>query len=410
MNSGRALFLLVFCLAFVGVQALTVELDKQTYFKGQEMAVSGQCTANETVEVSAWTEKGKAKPFAQAVPCNAEGKYSLFQGISFLVPSGQWTVKAVEGQASAEAETEVKPTADSDYYLVTFVSPAPVKHYKTESLSISVKLSESGEPVSGANVVFFDVSGEPRPLEETGLGVYSADYLVPFDAQGGNWFLHVLAEKTGEKSLGGANTLVVGIDRADLKLEVLEPSISNFDLETEIPFKVKASYPSGKPLTGGKAWLEFNGSKVELQPVSGVESTFAGKFEAEEKHIGSLSFALTVADSAGNEGKKVIDLVITVDRTALFLKNNGLIIVFALVLLGAAAYTGYSKVRGQLDRKSLLAERGRLREGIRKIQADYFDRMVIDKNTFKKRLGEAEARLIEIDKILKSQGGEEGAL
>ena len=404
MKPRLLVFAAFLALLAVSAAAVTVELDKSTYFKGQEMGVSGSCTANETVEVSALL--GKAKAFTQAVPCGADGKYSLFQTLSFSMPSGKWVVKAAEGAASDSKEAEVQPTKESDYYLITFVSPAPVKHYKTEALTISVKVTESGEPISGAGVVFYDAEGDLKPLEETGLGVYSAEYSLPYNAPGGNWFLYALAEKETDKKYGGANSLVVGVDRADLQLEILEPSIQNFDLGTEIPFKVKAIYSGGKPIVNGTAWMEFNGAKTELQALSSEEGVFTGGFKTKEEHIGSLTFNFVVQDGAQNEGRKAVDMVVTVDRFALFIKNNWLYLVIGLLAAGTAIYVSYSKVRGRLDRKSLLAERAKLREAVRKIQTDYFDKMVIDKNTFKKRLGEAEARLIEIDKSLKSQGAE----
>ncbi len=227
-------------LALMGsAAALSVQPDKSVYFIGQEMGVSGTCTSGQTVEVTALSDRAKA--FTQTLPCDSEGKYSFFQTLSFQMPSGPWTLKALEGETVAEQEVEVKPTADSSHYLITFVSPAPVKHYKAEKLIISVKVSDSGEPVSGATVVFYDVSGNLNTLEESGAGVYSAEYTIPFNAPGGNWRLQAFAERTTDKPYGGSNTLVVGVDRAALQLEILAPSLPNFDLESEIPFTVKAT-------------------------------------------------------------------------------------------------------------------------------------------------------------------------
>ncbi|MDO8627927.1 MAG: hypothetical protein Q7K42_05655, partial [Candidatus Diapherotrites archaeon] len=187
------------------VFSLSLETDKDLYKKGEEILLNALCSGNSLVVFSASTVEGK-KIFEFTKEC-LEGAINESMSVGFADPSGKWVIEAVSGEERAQTNLEILKTPETQFFLITVLSPSFGDHYRAEDLNILIRVTDAGQIVENAEVKFFDLNGNPVRMNYFGNGMYSSQFNLPFDAELKDWELFFVAAKEqnggffgGEKS------------------------------------------------------------------------------------------------------------------------------------------------------------------------------------------------------------------
>ncbi|MFH1255973.1 MAG: hypothetical protein V1494_01640 [Candidatus Diapherotrites archaeon] len=398
-NFKFALFALVFCalMAFAGAENISIAANASME-KGQMLEMHGSCARLAFVALSATSSDGK-KIFENEIQCTSAGDFSYIYGTSFLDPAGEWVLAAESAGEKAETSISVLEKPESQFYLITFLSPSATEYKRTDDIIISVKVTDSGKAVDDANVIAWGVEGKRIQLYGNGNGNYSTTYGLPFDAELGEWVLTVAADKKSESLYaGGENSISLAVAKARIIIDALEPSLETYQLSEPIPLKASAVYSSGKKLAGAgekpKITARIGENEVLLQQVD--ENFFAGSYEPRGEDFGEIAIVFSATDEAGNTGE-TLKTVITTNYWGWFLKNNLLFFVVAIVLAVLLARFFYSGAKYSIMGSRLKNEKTQTEELIKSLQREYFEKGVMPAGTYKENLSKLKAKLTELD-------------
>ncbi|MCH7902353.1 hypothetical protein IIC68_01215, partial [archaeon] len=243
----KVLYLCLSMLLIAGFShALTLKTDQSSYEKGEKIVFSGNC--DNAIIHSIKAELGKITIFEENLNC-AEGKFEFRYETSFLDPSGTWKITLFTFDNETGILMQIKPTPDSAFYRITFLSPANFEFKKGESVFISVEVADSGTLVDDAEVVIYDALGRKINLKPAGNGIYDLNYSIPYNAQTGDWDLIVTTQKQPNgKVYGGERKIETQITKTLFNFEIIEPANQTYEQSDSIPFKIKITYPNGAKL------------------------------------------------------------------------------------------------------------------------------------------------------------------
>lgn len=395
----KKIILVLFLLAVLApaTHALLLKSEKNSYVKGEELSFTGLC--DQGVNLITGETEGK-EIFSQQVVCQ-DGGFSFSYKTSFLDPSGSWNVTLVGQSEESTVPVRVELNDDSAYYRLTFLSPAERTFKRSQSVFLSVQLTDSGEPVDGAQVVFYDVFARRITLRNSGNGIYDLNYLVPFDAQIKEWGLVVTA--TNEDRVlgtkGGERKIDSTIIPANFTFSVVEPTQQTYEQSDTIPFKVAITYPNGSPLKEDnvqEAVLIVKDQNFALEANS--EGEFIYSYNPQ--FSGNQEIIIFAKDTQANQGQQKIPLVITCSFTC-FLKNWGLIILVFVLVVGVVLRLFYKRITMGMQLSQLKTEKEKTIQLIKDLQGEYFGRGVMPSSSYKKNLTSYKSRLIELDEQIK---------
>ena len=391
----KYLLALVILFFLANASALTINTNKTVAIKADSIVFNGDCLAG---DVTIEGRLSRNLLFSETLTCSEKSQFVYEYEIGNLDPSGNWTIYAIQGEEKQSVNVLVNPTDESQYLLLTFVSPSPVQHYRGEDLNFVVKVTDSGAPVVDATVNMFDLYGNRKELAHSGNGVYIYQYEIPFDAAIANWQAILTAQRySGEKKIGGENKITINIGAAPIKIHIANPKLSNYDIESQIPIEVGLTYFNGKPVSIANVKAIANSREYKLEKGA---TTYSMTFTPDKADVGSVKIIVVAEDSAGNNGEQAIDIVLSSNPLKMFLKDYLLFIIVGLIAVAIFYFFTKSKVKGFTNVKAMEAERQRIDEQISKMQVDYYDRGMLTKETFRRRLAELESKLREIDKKL----------
>lgn len=373
--------------------AITIQPQRNFLARGDELNAAGQCSPGTNPKLEVMAEG--IKIVESTVDCS-NGQFAFSYKTTFLDPDGKWTLNISDNSESSSAEVLVDDAREAGFFLIRFLSPTPGKYVRTEKISLSVEISDSGEKVDDANVAFFGFGSERQYLVGVGNGIYTIDYEIPADADLGSWKLEVFATAPrGQGNSGGRNQLDLEIEKPPLKLQVVEPSVSSVEVGDEVKLNLVATYFNGNSLQGQPIVVaQIDGIQTRL--IKTAENTFEGKFNAPSTQTGTLEIAFNVEDGFGNDGATVQKIVVGCSITCLA-RNYGIFVLLALVIAAAAVSVFYAKIHSGNELAKMQEERQKTLEMIRSLQSDYFTKGVMPSSSYKRNLSDYKARLAEID-------------
>lgn len=375
----------------------TLAADKEAFVKGELMQLSGTTTLpGSSVTVRATI--GSAVVFEKAATAGADGTFAVPVPIQFAYPKGTWTLTATAEskgvKETAEATVEVALSSEAARYLVTFLSPAEGRYQRTESVEIAVSVSTAGAPVNGATARSWSPAGGELALDEVGGGVYSVNVPLGHDAPVGTWTIPVTVtgpadpDDPSQVLLGGDNDLTVSIEKTPLLVAFLDPRVTRFFIEEEVPIRVNVSYTGGHPVELTNVSVTIN-EAIEVDLTRGDDGTYTGAYVTTTKDEGVLSIAARARDDAGNAGDAAT--TVTVGGMMQWWLRQYAWFIGALTALALALCLMSSKLRTIVySRKGLENQYKDILAKHRKLQEDYFEKGIVDRKTFEKKTIEYE--------------------
>ena len=394
----RLLALLALAVHFATLAfAITVDTCSENYPKGENVCVTGSCEPG-IIEISI-NSLGR-DVLTKNIHCT-DGNFELNYLTRFSDPSGVWTVTAkaidVEGTPTVEKTVRVSQVRESQFFLITFLSPSKDSYFRTEAADITARVTDAGVPIEGADVFTWLPNGNKTQIPYAGNGIYSLGYVVKPNDNLGTWKLTVTTEN---QNAGGENSMSILVKKAPIAIDLIEPAGRSFDVGSDIPVKLKASYLDGSAPQQASAVADFDGKRYELANIGN------GEFEQAIKTFGAVggakSLEITLVDAFGNEGHKKIDLALS---ESVFSLASGVwpYIIAMLAVTLIILFVVRPKMRLKKETKGIENRANELEDKIKKIQKDYFQKGAISKQIYTKKLSAFEAELAEARKKLKIQ-------
>ena len=181
----KVLFVFLILLLCINVGALSITTAKTSILRGETITATGACNQDLDAKVRIFAE-GKTL-LESAVACTSQNTFNFSYDATFLDPTGIWAVVASDGAETSKVEVLVNDAREAGFFLLRFLSPTAGKYVRTETISLSVEVTDSGQKVGDANVSFFGFDGKRHFLNGVGNGVYAVDYEIPADANIGSW-------------------------------------------------------------------------------------------------------------------------------------------------------------------------------------------------------------------------------
>jgi len=389
--------------------SLTIQTDRNSYEKGQEIILTGTAkdpegnpvpsgTATITFSTHNWTDA------IQSTITN--GAYSARYYISFDKYEGQWniTVTAVDslGHATSTAATlalTVTTPAVSHSYTVTILSPLPGQIYKRgEVITFTVNIAENAEKVRGATVTVLSPDGSTVSLTEISPGTYSAGHTLDVNSPTGN--ISVFVEgKSGENDMfkEGFNSLQITVVPTTLSLEILEPSGKNYEIGETIPITVQLLYPDGSPVEEGMISAITNGSNLVFKRIG--DGIFSATYTPTETDIGSWNIQVSGIDVYDNPAdlKKITVEIIPTRLSSYFIHYW---YVTVLLIIGIVLALGYSslKISRVVRLRNIIREVAEINQLKTDKANEYFTKGEISRETYDSLMHDYESKLAKLEK------------
>lgn len=232
---------------------LSLYTDNENYEKGQSIKIFGNITkisdeVNIFNEIKITLRQGD---WARFIITNLQNNsYEYTYNISFGDPQGLWniTVEAdLENKDNVCCSKNVNVSLPSDImrYKVVWFSPSnEAIYYRGSTFDISVFVTEDEKGVSNASTYCVMPSMQKIELNEIKPGYYMLSYFIPWDSEVGLWSLSVESIKgTDSYIAAGGSNILIQIQPASLKLDIINDSTDEHVLGEQMQFKVHLSYP-----------------------------------------------------------------------------------------------------------------------------------------------------------------------
>jgi hypothetical protein len=301
---------------------LTLTTDNDNYEKGQTIQISGTVKNLSGYPVTSGTAtiqlsfEGGSRSFTTQI---TNGSYSDNYQISFGDSDGTWIVTVTAGDGLGNSGTENKKITvttppGTAYYAVAFLSPSEGLPYsRGTKLTISIRLTEGGANVGGANVNFVAPTGERISLNEVpGTGTYSTTYTLGWDAPTGGWSISVEGTKTvgGVFKAGGTN-IGVQITPANLQITLLSPTKDRVEVGESVELRVQVLYEPTKDPVENAIIIVCTPAGENLTLLKVAAGVYSKIYTPTSEDVGIWRINVAAADLSGNSGTKasVVEVV-----------------------------------------------------------------------------------------------------
>ncbi|HIH16213.1 MAG TPA: hypothetical protein HA252_02300 [Candidatus Diapherotrites archaeon] len=373
------------------VQALTFSLNKNSFYKGEEMLVTG--TASGLVTVSA--ASGEKQVFERKIPLDPDSNAFRFtRQVSMLDPKGSWDVQVSDLNSSERREVIVNPTRESEFLVLTFLSPSQGAYARTSSVGMAVRVTDAGKAVTDGIVHAWDAAGAKIRLNNNGDGTYSTTYKIPPAARAGRWNLKVTAiRESMPEEIGGENSVDLEVVETPLLVDVLEPRVEEFEVGKAISLKLKLSYPDGGTVTNASVVVTANYQLLSLKG-EGL-GIYSARFVPEVSEEELVEIRVEAKDAAGNSGQKRLNLKPS-GYWMHVVKENAVFYFFPLLFIFYILLLTVKEIRFFLGRTGLRGKKQQLLLLKKKLQEDFYAKNVVSKQTYDLRNAELNTELNEV--------------
>ena len=386
---------------------LTLEVKEDSFEKGDKIVIKGR--ANVEVEITAYNDEKVV--FSEKVPAENNGFFFEYE-TSFTDPTGEWLIVVKDGLNSKEELVMVLETRESSFLSLVFLSPAPTTFRRTETIEVSVKVSDAGSPLSEARVYFWGADGEKINLPHTEEGIYSKTYRIPESGIAGPWNLTAVAShrKIGE-TIGGESKIALYVEKSPLNIVLVDPVNKEFYFDKPVEIKVSVLYYDGSPMSDGNVLVGL--SQVTDYGSFPMRLDKDGLFVVRvplllfENQILSVHFE--ASDIYGNSTNQIIGFEPR-DYLIYLIKANILVIGVVLIVLVGSAFLIFTKTKTHLDKKTLFAEEKRLYALKKTNQKNYLVERSISREDFDKRDAELDVQIRDVKNSMRRLDVEEAKL
>lgn len=389
---------------------LTVESDKTTYEKGQEIQLSGTVDDPNGNAVKSGTVTLNFSTGTWSEQMNAVVTNGVFQTkyyITFDKFEGNWIVAATAvdslGHTTAIAtRINIIITVPEiyKYYTIAILSPLPGQVYKRgEDVSFTVSIVENEIKIRGATVTIQPPDGTKVFLSEISPGLYSKSYTLRMNSKLGNWSVYI-AGSTGENEMfkAGFAYVPIKVEPTELSLEIVEPIGKSFETGEKITFVAKLLYPDGSPVEEGiVSAMKNDGSTLNFKK-SG-NGLYTAVYTAADEDLGYLNIQISATDVYGNLGviKGTALEIIPMQLSSYFVRYwwfTGMMLLGLSFALGVVTRDVSRTVRLRNFKREVM-ELGRLKKDK---ATEYFISGSISRETYDNLLQEYESKLAKLEK------------
>ncbi|MDP6670876.1 MAG: hypothetical protein QGI60_03600 [archaeon] len=393
-NRAALLALFLLCIFISASAALSIKAERDEFFKGEEIVVSGNCnTGLEVYFLNAEREITRAQ-----VECVDE-QYSFSYQTSFLDPAGIWWAWAKEGTDKRKFQLKVNATRESQFYLITFLSPSEESYFREQDLNISVRITDAGQIVNNAKAYTWDSEGKKLEMLYFSEGVYLVNYRIPSNAKIEDWAIVVTAEREKfNETFGGERRINVSVEKAPIAINIIKPEFKNFEVDSTLEMEIALTYLSGQPVKDANVEMLFGEELLGME--SQGNGTFTQSFVLEREDLGAKKISIIVVDSQDNDANTQFDIIVSDS-----IISNAITLIPIVSVLIILALIGIFVVKPILTEKediaSLKKQKKRLETQLNKLQKDYFAWGRVSKEYYNGKNVELQAKLSDVKKKLK---------
>lgn len=296
---------------------ISLQTDQENYQKGEEIHVFGNISSfheidmPDIVNISFQYENWRR---AVNLPI-INNSFEYYYNISYGDPEGIWNVTSnilddEDILFSSEISLSIIPPPDVLRYSVEIYSP-PEKavYYRGSTFNISVFVTEAGVGVNNASTSCILNTDEKITLTEIKDGYYQGSYTIPWNSQIGDWSLSMecTKESAGYLKAGGSYTFM-NVKPARINLDLLEPSLNDFNIDEPITIKAELSYPDGETIEDALVTAITPSRNMTL--IDQLNGTYITNYKTNTEDIGSWFIEITAMDKYGNKAStaKIINI------------------------------------------------------------------------------------------------------
>jgi len=407
MKAGKIFLLLLFFLFILliqGFNALSIQTDKDSYFKGDQIKIQGQ--AVEYLELSITATKGNKEIRNLKAGPGIKELYSFSYNSSCLDPEGEWLLTARDANTTETKKIYVSSSPEPgknycQFLKIKFLSPSPTKYIRTSSLNISVEITDAGIPVSKAEAYYWDLEGRKNKLFFVGNGIYSMkdqNYFIKPDAMTGEAEITVIAQAFAEdKFHGGEQPIQIKIENAAINLEIKKPLGNDFIYGSPIRIELEALYPDGsKPIN---ATVKFSYGKEQNIDFNKTKDFYWSEIPSFNLKNELIAIEIKAEDQFGNKGKTTLNLS-PLGYWYFILQQNAIFFIFPALFIIYISYLSIKEARIFIERIRLQRRKRKLIELKKKLQDDYFNKQLISRQIFYQQSENYDSELDQIEERL----------
>lgn len=396
MGTKHLLLALAFAFLLAGCCALEAELNSRAFQKGDTLSVAG--TAEGMVSIRA-LQNGKLIFSTKTIPAEG-GLFSFSRKIDLLDPKGAWDVVVSDANESLSEKITVIPTRQSEFLLISFLSPTPTSYYRTSGVKLVVRVTDSGRAAANASVYSWDFSGMKCSLKNNHDGTYSADFAIPHDALVGGWELKVVAAAySGSELIGGENSISLDIERSPITIELISPRADEYNVGENLQIELRVGYVGGEAVKGARVYATVNYEPVELE--QGDSGVYAGIFYPKAVKNEPLAISIRAEDGAQNYGTKTM-LLKPANYFWWLLRENGVLYLFPALFLAYIFYLSARELHTFASRSALKRKRQEMLALKKRLHNDFYRRGIVSGANFGRRNAEYNAELNGLEAALKN--------
>jgi hypothetical protein len=316
-----------------------------------------------------------------------------------LDPAGIWWAWVEEGTTKRKFQLKVNATRESQFYLITFLSPSEESYFREQDLNISVRITDAGQIVDRAKVYTWNSEGKRLEMLYFSEGVYLVNYRIPSNAKIEDWAIMVTAEKENlGETFGGERRINVSVKKAPITINIIKPEFKNFEVDSTLEMEIALTYLSGQPVTDASVGMLFGEEKLEL--VSQGNGLFSQSFVLEREDLGAKKITVTVVDAQDNDANTQFDIIISdsiISNAITLIPIASVLIVLALI----GIFVVKPLIKEKEDVASLKKQKKSLEARLNKLQKDYFAWGKVSKEYYNGKSVELQAKLSDVKKKLK---------
>ncbi len=399
MKKLMVLVFLVFFFSFCFSLSLSVE--KGSFSKGEFIDVNGFSSGKLSLFFIGIS--GNKEILYSEVQPDVNGFFSFNHFISCTAPAGEWKIIAVDELEEKEIRFSVNSSVECEYLRVDFINPSSSSYFRTQKFDVRVKVTDAGKAVDNAEVFFWDFQGKKKRLYFEGNGIYFfEEVMVPVNAEIKKWNLMVTAVSGGKEKDGGSNIVFFDVKTAPIKIEVISPTIKEFDFGKPLNLKVLPKYPDDSIISEAGLWIEINDERINLeQDSSGV---FYAIVPTEDFNAEVLYINIFAQDSYGNLGNISLDLE-PKGHLYFYIAQNAIVYIFPALFIFYVVFVSFKEGRTFVNRIILKRKRKKILILMKKLQDDYFNKQMISREVYleqyedyKNNLDQLENKMTELKK------------
>src|SRR3989339_677498 len=150
-----AMVCLVLCIMVLALDAgaISITAGKSLITRGEVLTANGACSPSLPTSVQVFAPE--ILLLESFVSCSETGTFDFSYNTTFLDPTGKWTLVVSDGSETSKTELLVDDAREAGFFFLRFLSPTPGKYVRTETISLSIEVTDSGEKVNDANLAFF---------------------------------------------------------------------------------------------------------------------------------------------------------------------------------------------------------------------------------------------------------------